>query len=254
MSQTPSPHSRAEGAPHARTGRPDPQRRAPRLDTGRLNGFSDGVFAFAATLLVLQLVIPDSNKVTLNGLGGYLASTHFAAQAGTFVISFLVVAAYRTGHHRFFMRIASVDDPLILLNTVFLLGIAFLPFTTGLFATFTGQTAFNIYATNLGLVGLMLVVMGLYSNAHPELLLGRPRRRAQILVHLATPAIFLLSMLLAYVNVTLAALSWILTAVVEGAIHRLWPTTNDNDATEYAAMDDDMAASGADGASPNRPR
>jgi hypothetical protein len=80
------------------------------------------------------------------------------------------------------------------------------------------------------------------------------RFSSKILVHLATPAIFLLSMLLAYVNVTLAALSWILTAVVEGAIHRLWPTTNDNDATEYAAMDDDMAASGADGASPNRPR
>ncbi len=254
MSQTPSPHPRAEGAPHTRTGRPDPRRRAPRLDTGRLNGFSDGVFAFAATLLVLQLVIPDPNKVTSNGLGGYLSSSHFVAQAGTFVISFLVVAAYRTAHHRLFTRIASVDDPLILLNTVFLLGIAFLPFTTGLFATFTGQTAFNIYATNLGLVGLMLVVMGLYSNAHPGLLLGRPRRRAQILVHLATPAIFFLSMLLAYVNVTLAALSWILTAVVEGAIHRLLPKTNDNDDNEYAAMDDDMAESGADGASPNRPR
>ncbi len=252
MSQTPSPHLRAEGASHARTGRPDPRRRAPRLDTGRLNGFSDGVFAFAATLLVLQLVIPDPSKVTLNGLGGYLASSHFTAQAGTFVISFLVVAAYRTAHHRLFTRIASVDDPLILLNTAFLLGIAFLPFTTGLFATFTGQTAFNLYAVNLALAGLMLVVMGLYSNAHAELLLGRPRRRAPILAHLATPAIFLLSMLLAFVNVTLATLSWILTAVVEGAIHRLWPTTND--ATDLAAMDDDMAESGANGASPNRPR
>ena len=170
------------------------------------------------------------------------------------MISFLVAAAYRTGHHRLFTRIASVDDPLILLNTVFLLGIAFLPFTTGLFSTFTGQTAFNIYAVNLALVGLMLVVMDLYSNAHPELLLGRPPRRAQILVHLATPAIFLFSMLLAFVNVTLAARSWKLTPVLEGAIHRLLPKTNDNDATEYAAMDDDMAASGADGASPNRPR
>lgn len=255
MSQNPPSLPGAEGAPRARSRQPRPQqRRAPRLDTGRLNGFSDGVFAFAATLLVLQLVIPDPNKVTLNGLGGYLSSTHFAAQAGTFVISFLVVAAYRTGHHRLFIRIASVDDPLILLNTAFLLGIAFLPFTTGLFSTFTGQTAFNLYATNLGLAGLLLVVMDLYSNAHPELLLGRPRRQAQILVHLATPAIFLLSMLLAFVNVTLAALSWILTAVVEGAIHRLLPKTADNDATDHAVMDAEMAETGADGASPNRPR
>ncbi|HKT38423.1 MAG TPA: TMEM175 family protein [Ktedonobacterales bacterium] len=243
MSQIPSPLPDAEGAPRARSRQPRSLQRAQRLDTGRLNGFSDGVFAFAATLLVLQLVIPDPSKVALNQLGGYLASSHFAAQAGTFVISFLVVAAYRTAHHRLFTRIASVDGALILLNTAFLLGIAFLPFTTGLFASFTGQTAFNLYATNLGLAGLLLVVMDLYANAHPEVLIGRPRRQAQILVHLATPAIFFLSMLLAFVNVTLAALSWILTAVVEGVVHRLWPTTMDDSETDDASSRDVMADS-----------
>src|SRR6185312_1489023 len=100
MSQTPSPLPGAEGAPRARTRRPHPQQRASRLDTGRLNGFSDGVFAFAATLLVLQLVIPDPSKVALNQLGQALANSHFGAQAVTFVISFLVVAAYRTAHHQ----------------------------------------------------------------------------------------------------------------------------------------------------------
>src|SRR5689334_7746163 len=187
MSPTPSPLPGAEGAPRARTDQPHPRQRTPRLETGRLTGFSDGVFAFAATLLVLQLVIPDPSKVALNQLGSALATSHFRAQAATFVISFLVVAAYRTAHHRLFMRIASVDDALIFLNTAFLLGIAFLPFTTGLFSSFTGQLAFNLYAVNLALAGLLLVVMDLYSNAHPEVLLGAPRSRAQILVHLATP-------------------------------------------------------------------
>jgi uncharacterized membrane protein len=200
---------------------------------------------------VLQLVIPDPSKIALNQLGRYLASSHFAAQAGTFVISFLVVAAYRTAHHRLFMRIASVDDTLIFLNTAFLLGIAFLPFTTGLFSTFTGQLAFNLYAVNLAVAGLLLVVMDLYSNAHPEVLLGAPRSRARILVHLATPAIFLLSMLLAFVDVTLAALSWILTAVVEGMLRRLLPKTNDADAADDNAASDNAMASEADAASPN---
>src|SRR5690348_15043775 len=156
MPQTPSSLPGAEGAPRARSRHPRPQQRSPRLETGRLTGFSDGVFAFAATLLVLQLVIPDPSKIALNQLGKYLATSHFGAQATTFVISFLVVAAYRTAHHRLFMRIASVDDALILLNTAFLLGIAFLPFTTGLFSSFTGQLAFNLYAVNLALSGLLL--------------------------------------------------------------------------------------------------
>jgi uncharacterized membrane protein len=161
-----------------------------------------------------------------------------------------VVAAYRTAHHRLFTRIVSVDDPLILLNTAFLLGIAFLPFTTGLFSTFTGQLAFNLYAVNLAVAGLLLVVMDLYSNAHPEVLLNPPRSWAQILVHLATPAIFLLSMLLAFVSVTLAALSWILTAVVEGMLVRLLPKTIDG---AVAVADDAMVESDANAATPNTP-
>lgn len=252
MSQTPSPHPNAEGAPRARTHRQQrSRRRSTRLDTGRLNGFSDGVFAFAATLLVLQLVIPNPDTVPLNQLGKYLSTSHFAAQATTFVISFLVVAAYRTAHHQLFMGIAFVDSPLILLNTGFLLGIAFLPFTTGLFASFTGQLAFNLYAVNLALSGLFLVAMDLYSNTHTEVLLGPPRRTARVLVHLITPAIFLLSMLLAFVDVKLAALSWILTAVAEGIAYRLWPATRDDDEPDTTSSGADAVTGEADAASSN---
>jgi uncharacterized membrane protein len=97
--------------------------------TGRLEGFSDGVFAFAITLLVLDLAVPatqHSEQHLLQALGdqwpGYLG----------YVVSFATIGALWLGHNAITDYLDRADVTLLRLNLLLLLLVAFLPFPTRL--------------------------------------------------------------------------------------------------------------------------
>lgn len=104
--------------------------RGPRLERspGRLVAFSDAVFAIAVTLLVLEIQPPDDFAHLARGLGqlwpSYLA----------YALSFLLIGQVWVNHHVMFDRIRHVDRGVLFLNTVLLMDIAFLPFSTSLLA------------------------------------------------------------------------------------------------------------------------
>ena len=109
-------------------------------ETGRIEAFSDGVFAVAITLLVLNLQAPSphdsllhQNGQLLNFLGG-LAPTYLA-----FITSFLTIGIMWINHHRLFIHIKRSDNTLLLLNLLLLLVIVFVPFPTALMADYIGQ-------------------------------------------------------------------------------------------------------------------
>lgn len=105
---------------------PQPQRREHAYSLGRILAISDGVFAFALTLLVVQFTIPTATA-------GSSLRSQLDAQLPSFVsyvISFAAVASTWYGHHETFKYIQRVDGRLIGLNFVSLLLIAFLPFPT----------------------------------------------------------------------------------------------------------------------------
>src|SRR5437660_9370808 len=103
---------------HQRSGKPE-------MD--RLMFFSDGVFAIAITLLVLQITVPIPG-LSEHQLGDALR--HLGPKYFGFVLSFLVIGRYWMAHHRVFEYIKRFDMPLVWLNLAFLLLIAFLPFPT----------------------------------------------------------------------------------------------------------------------------
>ncbi len=94
-------------------------------EVARIAAFSDGVFAFAVTLLVLQLEVPKSGDLAheLTALWPFFIS---------FVISFFVIASYWVSHHRLFALIERYDGRLIWLNFLELFFIVLLPFTASL--------------------------------------------------------------------------------------------------------------------------
>ena len=97
---------------------------------GRVVAFSDGVMAVAATLLVLDLKLPEG--VTDAQLGGVLSgSLH---NLWVYVLSFVVVGLLWMGHHEQFSHIGRVDGLLIWLNLLYLLTIGLIPFLTSLLA------------------------------------------------------------------------------------------------------------------------
>ncbi|MGH7740449.1 MAG: TMEM175 family protein [Candidatus Eiseniibacteriota bacterium] len=104
------------------------QRELEEKETGRLEAFSDGVFAIAITLLVLELHVPQGD----GSLGARLLEQwpSFAA----FATSFATIGIMWLNHHRLFMLIRRVDHWLLVLNGFLLFGISVLPFPTELVA------------------------------------------------------------------------------------------------------------------------
>jgi uncharacterized membrane protein len=96
-----------------------------------MEAFSDGVFAVAITLLVLNLAVPRrGGPPILNQLGAAWPS--FAA----YLISFLTIGIIWVNHHALVMNIAAVDRTLLYLNLVLLAFVVTIPFSTATMATF----------------------------------------------------------------------------------------------------------------------
>src|SRR5215469_7103421 len=99
------------------------------LPTGRLEAFSDGVFAIAITLLVLELHVPGRGELLVQSLeqewSRYLA----------YVVSFAFIGGVWIAHSNMTRFIKAADPTLMRLNLTLLLFVSFLPFTTAIVAT-----------------------------------------------------------------------------------------------------------------------
>ncbi|HEY2297152.1 MAG TPA: TMEM175 family protein [Jatrophihabitans sp.] len=124
--------------------------------TSRLEAFSDGVFAIAITLLVLELHVPETT--------GHRSLAHALAdewpQFAAYLTSFLVIGIMWVNHHSMFQQITRVDRLMLFLNLLLLLWTALLPFPTELLARYLreGSTdahvAAAVYSMNLTLAAI----------------------------------------------------------------------------------------------------
>jgi uncharacterized membrane protein len=122
--------------------------------TGRLETFSDGVFAIAATLLVLEFSVtssPDLGQELLHLWPAYLA----------YVTSFVTIGIIWMNHHHTVSLIGRVDRTFLFVNNLLLLTVAFLPFPTGLVGTSLIDHEGEQAAT-LAYAGTLVVMAGLH--------------------------------------------------------------------------------------------
>jgi uncharacterized membrane protein len=140
---------------------PGPVRRG--LGTGRLEAFSDGVFAIAITLLVLDIALPAGASKHLLRSVGDLWPTYLA-----YVASFSTIGATWLGHNAITEYLDRVNPTFMRLNLLLLLVVAFLPFPTKLFADYIGHNtleriAATFYGTTLLLASTLLMVLWRYA-------------------------------------------------------------------------------------------
>ena len=138
---------------------PEPRRR---LSTSRLEAFSDGVFAIAITLLVLDITVPagstdDLLTAVLEQWPSYLA----------YVISFATIGVTWLEHNAITDYMEYADAMVVRLNLLLLLLVSFLPFPTRLVAEYFGErdaerVAATIYGLNLLLIAVLLFIMWRY--------------------------------------------------------------------------------------------
>ena len=175
------------------------------MSLGRIEAFSDGVFAIAITLLVLEIHVPEGSRRT--GSGGP-CSTQWPAYA-SYVVSFFVIGIIWINHHAVFDHLARADRPLLFLNLLLLLFVAVLPFPTNLLATYMQEggaderVAAIVYAGTMTGMGAAFGALWSYASRHGRLLgetlspteVSRLTRRFTI----GAP-VYLLSMLVALVS------------------------------------------------------
>jgi uncharacterized membrane protein len=101
------------------------------MSTGRVEAFSDGVFAIAITLLILTVGVDGAHHRALSGELLRLWPSYIA-----YGVSFLTIGIMWINHHTIFRHFKRVDRPLLLLNILLLMLIAFVPFPTSVVAEF----------------------------------------------------------------------------------------------------------------------
>jgi TMEM175 potassium channel family protein len=105
------------------------------MSTGRLESFSDGVIAVAATLLVLNVTVPIVGSH--GSLGHALADNWHIYLA--YAVSFITIGIIWINHHVVFSRLRIADHAILMLNLLLLLWIALIPFATSLMTEYLRQ-------------------------------------------------------------------------------------------------------------------
>jgi len=130
----------------------------------RLAALSDGIFAVAMTLLVLDLHAPAKEAVQSEERL-WAALCAMSPQLITCLMSFLTLSIFWNGQQAQLNRLARTDRHLTWINMAFLFAVSILPFSTRLLAEFISfRTALLCYWSNLLLLGLVLYLTWRYAK------------------------------------------------------------------------------------------
>lgn len=146
-------------------------------DTTRVEAFSDGVFAIAITLLVLELRVPENSQ----HLGHDLL--HEWPQFAAYITSFFIIGIMWVNHHSMFRAILRTDRTLLFLNLLLLLWTALLPFPTALVSRYLGDggtqasVAEAVYSANLTLAAIAFSLIWMHAVRGGRLIAAPMSRR-----------------------------------------------------------------------------
>ena len=185
-----------------------PKHNESRLDfqIDRLSFFSDGVFAIAITLLIIEIKVPviehASNEALLDSL------SEMSLKFIGFLISFAIVGHYWSVHHRIFGYVKKYNSPLLWVNLGFLCSVVLLPFSSGLLGEYSSDlhlyVPYIVYVINICLTGLMNCWLWLYiSNPRRQFLthtISDARIRLGLYRSLIIPLVFIISLIVFYIN------------------------------------------------------
>ena len=194
-----------------------------RRELDRVGAFSDGVFAVAITLLVLNIEVPvksdpgvsdeqfleDTLPDLLNLLQGYF-------------IAFAVIGLFWYGHHVAWSRFERSSGKLVATNMLLLSLIGLMPFTTSLLGDFEAPLGVAAYALNVGLAALVDSMMDRIAINDRLIDLDDPEReRRMMLAGWLRPAVFFVSIPIAWISIPLAQFLWLGLFAVRPLARRL---------------------------------
>jgi uncharacterized membrane protein len=206
-------------------------------ETGRLEAFSDGVFAIAITLLVLEIKVPHLEGESSAGLLTLLIKQWPSYLA--FLLSFVTILIMWVNHHILFTHIKRIDNSFLFLNGLLLLFVTFVPFPTALLAEYIqhpeAKVAAVVYSGTYLCIALAFNLLWRYAsdgyrllgkNVDPALVVSINRQ------YLFGPPAYLFAFVLAFVNVAASVGFSILLALYFMFTGSLWRSNSDSGKNE----------------------
>ena len=177
------------------------------MNKDRLEALSDGVFAIAMTLLIIEVSVADIPRPTNADL--LLELKRLAPLVLSYFVSFAVLATFWISHNFFYGSFTkNINRQLVLLNMLYLSFISFIPFSAHLLGTYSHlEVAVVIYGLNVFIIGALSAAVLKYAALSKEIdtahvssrLLSQARIRS-----LLTPMFTLIGILVAYWSIPIA--------------------------------------------------
>ena len=186
-----------------------------RWGTGRIEAFSDGVFSIAATLLVLEIAVPEADFDHLwKGI-----ADQWPAYLG-YATSFLTIGGIWIIHHAIFRRLRFADFNVTRLNLLLLMAVAFLPFPTKLVAeaiesSSAERAAVLFYGATLLVISILVTAIIRYAGSRPHLIEEEHREEVVALAAQWGPNLgfYVVVLALAFLSPRVAAFGFLAIAV-----------------------------------------
>lgn len=196
----------------------DEEGTAETVGTGRLLAFSDGVFAIAFTILVLDLGVPEN----LSAAALRAAVDDQLPHLLSALLSFAVIGRFWIAHHGLFTHVRAADGPLLVLNTVLMAMVAMIPFGAGLLAEYSKDPiAVIIYTLIVAAAALAQLGVWLWVTHERRLVHDRIDDLAVLTLTLGLSGAalaFLVGAPVALLSTTAAQLCWLIALVPTGRL------------------------------------
>lgn len=140
------------------------------LPKNRIEALSDGIFAIAMTLIILDLKTPENIPLNLEYEELPLTLLNILPDVEAYAVSFLVLAVFWLRHQLQFRYLKFANRKIIVLSILFLMLIGFVPFSVGLVMRYNDiQLPTLIYIINLLLISVFLSVQGWYISKNKKI-------------------------------------------------------------------------------------
>ena len=190
----------------------------PGMTTHRIEALTDGIYAIAMTLLVLNLALPGQGIGVTQTEEVHNLLLGQAHKFFSYALSFILLAIFWINHHRQFHFIKRTDHNHLWINIVGLMFIALVPFSTSLSGDYPNETISKLFFdANLFIIGILGSLNWIYATRGYRLVdrsidpqrvvLGKKRG-------LVTPLVALLAMVLSFITPSWSSCAYILIPII----------------------------------------
>ncbi len=176
------------------------------LNKNRLEALTDGIFAFALTLLVLNIEVPAELPIPLPDQPVQTLLLHLTPDFTQYFTAFLVLASFWFSHHLFFDKVRYADRTLTWLCIFGLLFVALIPFSTQLSDTYVDfPLAAVVFDLNVLVIGALFLWQWRYANGNKHLLVedfSDSDRKAAENRLMVLPAVAIIGLVLSVIGFT----------------------------------------------------